>query len=323
MNYYLYGFIETGMMKKYGRIGFDLPKQGKSLVAAIPYQNVGAVVGSTPFGNFGSLDKETLVRALLAHQETLEKVMKTQFVLPCKFGTVLEGENELQTILFQNQALLANWIQKMKNTCEMNVIATWEVPMMLKEIAGANPSILNIREKAILGMKLSEKLKERAAQYSQTILETLKELVPSNVKHECMNDSMICNASFLLAEGVEKKFFERLDHLDSLFNGKLNFKCVGPLPPYSFSTTILRRFHASEIKEAIQVLGLKEKPDLPILKRIYKEKARIFHPDANTKEETSEAFKKIHWAYKLLKAYDEGGAKPIQLSFDRAEELER
>lgn len=323
MNYYLYGFIETQTMKKYGRIGFELPKQGKSLVAAIPYQNVGAVVGSTPYGSFGSLDKETLVRALLSHQETLEKVMKTQFVLPCKFGTVLEDENELQTVLFQNQALLSGWLQKMKNMCEMNVIATWEVPAVLKEIAAADPSIRDIREKLDLGKKLSEKLKERAAQFSQTILETLKEPAPSSVSHECMNDGMVCNVSFLLLRGMEEKFFEKLNHLDGRFNGKLNFKCVGPLPPYSFATATLRRFPPNEIEEAIRVLGLKGKPDLPVLKKIYKDKARIFHPDANKKEETSEMFKKIHWAYKLLKAYDEGGARPIQMSFVRAEELER
>lgn len=323
MNYYLYGFIETGTMKKYGQIGFDLPNQGKSLVAAIPHQNVGAVVGSTPFGNFGNLDKETLVRALLAHQETLEKVMKMQFVLPCKFGTTLEDENELQTILFQNQALLSNWIQKMRNTREMNVIATWEVPAMLKEIAAADPSVLDIKEKVALGKKLSEKLKERAAQFSQTILETLQEPAPFNVNHECMNDSMVCNVSFLLLRGREKNFFEKLDYLDNHFNGKLNFKCVGPLPPYSFSTVILRRFPPNEIEEAIRVLGLKGEPNSLVLKKIYKEKAKAFHPDVHKKEETSEAFKKIHWAYKLLKAYDEGGAKPIQLSFVRAEALER
>lgn len=323
MNYYLYGFIETEMMKRYGRIGFELPKQGKSLVSAIPYQNVGAVVGSTPFGSFGNLDKETLVRTLLAHQETLEKVMKIQFVLPCKFGTVLEDENELQTILFQNQSLLSIWLQKMKNMCEMNVIATWEVSAMLKEIAAADPSIRDIREKADLGKKLSEKLKERAGQFSQTILKTLREANPSSVNHECMNDGMVCNVSFLLPRGEEEKFFGKLDHLDRHFDGKLNFKCVGPLPPYSFATATLRRFPPNEIEEAIRVLGLKGNPDLPVLKKIYKDKARVFHPDANKKEGTSEAFKKIHWAYKLLKAYDEGGAKPLQMSFVRAEELER
>jgi len=220
MNCYLYGVIESQEAKNFGPIGFELGYQGKGSVVALPgKQNLAAVIGPAPQENFNGLNKERLVKMLLAHQETLETIMKDQFILPCKFGTVLEDEQEVKEILSQNRGLLSEWLNKMKNSYEMDIVATWDIQPILKEIAASDPEIVELKEylqslpsneqerkKLSLGMLLSAKLKEQAKRYAEETLTVLKGASESYAVHDVMNDEMVFNASFLLTRDGEDLF---------------------------------------------------------------------------------------------------------------------
>jgi hypothetical protein len=326
MNCYLYGIIESDKTKNLGPIGFELGGRGKGSVAALSNQNLAAVIGPAPQESFGGLSKERLVKALLAHQETLETIMKIQFILPCKFGTVLKDEQEVNEILSQSGALLEEWLNKMKNRCEMDVLATWDTQAILKEIAARDPEIVELKrhlqslplaeqqsKKLSLGMLLSAKLKENAKRYAGEIQTALKEASESYATHDVMNDEMVFNASFLLARDGEDFFFKALEGLDQEWQGKLNFKCVGPLPPYSFATVTIKRFDSKQIHWAQEILGLKGSVDVDQVKRAYKNRARQCHPDTHS-ELNKKEFEAVHQAYQLLSEYYQGGCKPMKVS---------
>ena len=51
-----------------------------------------------------------------------------------------------------------------------------------------------------------------------------------------MDDRMVANLALLLPKPASDALDRRLAELDEEFGSRLNFRCVGPLPPYSFAT---------------------------------------------------------------------------------------
>ena len=326
MNCYLYGIIEFNEERTFGPIGFEMPNQQKTSVMALPFEDLAVVVGPTPHEHFDGLRKEILIQSLLSHQQTLETIMKVRFVLPFKFGTVLKDKKEMSTLLSQNHPFLLEWFHKMKNRCEMEVVATWDTQTVLKEMAERDPQIAEWKknfqalsgpeqekEKLSLGKYLSEKLKKQAARCAEEILTALKGLSESWATHELMNDQMVFNASFLLTRGGEELFSKTLEDLDKRLEGKLNFRCVGPLPPYSFATVTIKRFDPKQIHQAQEKLGLKSFVDPGQVKKAYKKMASQCHPDTHPKADGKE-FESLQQAYELLTSYCKGGCKPIRVS---------
>jgi len=73
----------------------------------------------------------------------------------------------------------------------------------------------------------------------------------------------------------------RLDELDAAFYGRLDFRCVGPLPPYSFATveTLVPTFGA--VDGARKRLGLGRQATALEIKQAFRQRARVEHPDCN------------------------------------------
>lgn len=327
MSPYFYGIVESHEVKNFGPIGFRLEDQGKGTVLTLPgRQNLAAVIGPAPRLSLEGRSKERLVKELLAHQETLEIIMRSQFILPCKYATVLKDEQEAREILSQQGPLLSHWFGKMKDCYETDVVAAWDPQSVLREIAAGDPELLEMkrrfqllsfadqqREKIASGRLLAKKLREHSASVAQDIVAELKEVSRSYATHEVMNDEMVLNASFLLVRSAEDRFFKALEGLDKRWEGRLRFKCVGPLPPYSFASVTLKRFDSNEIQRARETLGVSEAAHLDQVQCAYKKKARECHPDIHP-ESNKEAFEAVHRAYELLRDYWEGGCHRIKVS---------
>jgi hypothetical protein len=71
-----------------------------------------------------------------------------------------------------------------------------------------------------------------------------------------------------------------------------------------------------------KLLGLSSTADLADLKKAFREKAKLFHPDLNSAPHAKESFIRIHTAYEIVLTYLEGKKNPQQF-YDAAEELER
>ena len=71
---------------------------------------------------------------------------------------------------------------------------------------------------------------------------------------------MICNIAFLIAKDKKEEFELALEQLDKEYTGLINFKLVGPLPPYSFATFEIKKLTPAEIAYAKAFLGLSGTP---------------------------------------------------------------
>ena len=123
-----------------------------------------------------------------------------------------------------------------------------------------------------------------------------------------MDDSFVMNVAFLIDKERQDEFDERLEELDKGMGGALNFRRIGPLPPYSFATIEVRPMAHKEVKQARELLGLGEKATLREIKKAYYGLAQECHPDAQPKSDGEERFTQIAQAYELLKSYCLGQA---------------
>lgn len=315
MGLYLYGVIPCVKPVDFGPIGFE----GRG-VQALPYGGVGAVLGEAPRDTFtNNIPREELVKLLLAHQQTLEKVMQRFFVLPFKFGTTLKDESELTRILGEGAGFLTGLIGQMRDHVEIDVVATWVVSEILREISEEDPEIAackrdgmsGLRDPASVGMLLAQALKRRAEVWRRRITEGLRYRAEALADHDLLNDEMVLNASFLIHSDRQEKFFKGVEEVDRSFAGKLQFRCVGPLPPYSFATVTIKRFDPARVEEAATVLQLGGRAELSLLKRTYRALSRELHPDAHPGLAPQE-FERLSDAYQVVADYCKDGPRSLE-----------
>jgi len=316
---YIYGVIASGETMSFGPIGIG--ERGDE-VHTVPYRDLAAVVSDCPAVDYGAVkDKERIVRDLAAHQAVIEEVMKRFTVLPIKFGTTVKGQDEVKTFLRQGHFILREAHAAMESKVEVEVVVAWDLPSVFQEISAEEP-IAKLRariegmsrlrstpERVKVGKMVYESLNRRRESCQQEVLSTLAGCVLDLQKNSLMNDEMVMNIAFLLDKGRQKEFDRRLDELDEKLGGRLDFRRIGPLPPYSFSTVEVRPMTRHKVKQARELLDVGREASLSEVKRAYYALAQEHHPDAQPGDKAAEErFAQIAAAHQLLSSYCLGQA---------------
>lgn len=315
MSLYVYGITRAASFEP-GPIGFPGASGEAGVVRLVPCGPYAVIVGPSPRDDFRQVPKEEVVRLLLSHQQTLETVMRHCFVLPLKFGTTVEDEEELSHVLSDRKGFLADLYSRLEGTIEIDVVAGWDVPQMLREIAAEDPEIASFKAKAaeggadlaFVGMLLGQALRRRADEWRTAIVEALRPFAEAAADHDLLNDAMVLNSSFLLRKETEADFYQAVEAVDFSHGGKLSFRCVGPLPPYSFATLTIKHFDPVEIAGAAHLLHLEDLADLSQAKKRYRELSRQCHPDLQPDRSDSD-FERLHHAYELILDYCRDGSR--------------
>jgi len=83
--------------------------------------------------------------------------------------------------------------------------------------------------------KLIERIAmEWRTKYAEQVYAALKEMAVDARLNAPLGVKNILNAAFLIDRTQESGFQKEVYKLDSKYQGKVDFKYVGPLPPYSF-----------------------------------------------------------------------------------------
>jgi DnaJ-domain-containing protein 1 len=314
---YIYGIIKTSSPQEFGEIGID--NKAASNVLTIGFKNIVAVVSNSPLMVYDSLAKEKVVKDLVTHQFVIEKVMQSFTILPVKFGTMVETEDEVVNFLENGYDLLSNELSKIEGKIELDVVAWWELPKILADLPRHNSQIqekqqqlaqkgdkVSIEDKIMLGQYIEQALKAEKARYYEEILQTLKQGTEDVSLHDVATDKMILNAAFLLEKKNEEIFQTLVHDLDQTLENAINFRVVGPLPPYSFSTVLFKRIDPGSIEKAKKTLGLTGEITDKTLRDTYHQLAKEYHPDKQSGEVSME-FQHIQAAYMTLKNFIENG----------------
>ena len=286
-----------------------------SEVYTILHRDIACVVSNTPLEDYSSMLKEHLADHLVKHQKTIERVMEKHTIIPMKFGTSVSDDGEVIEILKRGYTQFKEILLNINGKIELDVVAAYndlnniikefgeetkEIKEFKAEIAKSPPS-QTLQDRIKIGMMIKDTLDKRKEKEQVHIIDCLKEVTLDFQKHQVMDEKMILNCAFLLKKSREPDFDAKLKELDKEYKQKVNFRCVGPLPPYSFATCQLKKVGFNQIEEAKRLLGLGDKVSLKEIKESYREFAQRKHPDKYPENtQVKEEFEKITKAYKLL-----------------------
>jgi hypothetical protein len=285
-------------------------------VGTIRWDGLAAVVGAAPLLDFHALPREDAVRYLLAHQRVVEAVMRTAPTLPVKFGTILPDEAAVVSLLMRGKAVLAPRLAELAEHVQIELIVSWSLEQVLREIA-AEDSIVRLKAevaaqpleatndaRVALGRIVKESIDRRRAAYRNRIMAALRPIVADLVENALMDDRMVANVALLLPDRANEAFDRQLAELDGEFEGRLNFRSVGPLPPSSFATVEVTLQSYEVVDHARRALRLGDSAKLIDIKAAYRRLIRLNHPDVLAAGSAGGgAAAKLTDAYKTLLSY--------------------
>jgi len=235
---YIYGIIEESQPIQFGFTGVE-----DAAVYTINHENIAAIVSDTDFSEIDPTRKN-----VLAHTTVQDEILKKYDLLPMGFGMVAENSDEVEKLLQSNYDAFVSELKRFSNRFEVELKVFWDQEAMMKELQGGNDEITKLKAKinaasspiirqSLLieaGKKVEQIAQEWKAKYAQRVYNALKDLAIDSRLNDPMGVKNILNASFLIDRSKEDDFRNEVYRLDSKYQGKVNFKYVGPLPPYSF-----------------------------------------------------------------------------------------
>lgn len=282
----------------------------------VPYHDIALVVKESPFINYASLPKDTLIRHLANHQSLIEGIMEERTAVPIKFGTLVGDEGELLEMIEFGYPSFKKAVDSMAGKIEVDIIALWnDLDSILKEL-GQRDEIRRFKEDIVAVAASPEKLREQVLELGKMVRTALEEengrvrdeimgILQDHLldqrSHEHFDDRMLMNTALLVERDKKNALDERIEDLDKRYDGRIHFKIIGPLPPHSFSTLEIRRVEAREIEEAMHVMGLSAGADGDGVRKAYRKLLRKYHPDKNPNDpEAHKRFEMFNQAYKTL-----------------------
>ncbi|HEY2436350.1 MAG TPA: GvpL/GvpF family gas vesicle protein [Solirubrobacteraceae bacterium] len=237
MAHYVYGIVEARAPAP------DGSGIGGSSVRLIPGEGAAALVSELdqPEPAFGR-------KELLAHAHVLEGALSSGTVLPMRFGIVMEDEDEVRQRLLNGYAdELRAQLERFADKVEVNIRASYEEEVLMREVVEANPEIARLREslqgkpedatyydRIKLGELVSKAVERTREADSARILEALSPVAADVHVATPVHERVALNAAFLVERRRLKEFDEVLEGFAGAQAGRLQFKYTGPLPPHSF-----------------------------------------------------------------------------------------
>jgi hypothetical protein len=286
---------------------------------SISFQDIAAIVKDSDIVDYSHMPKDTLGRLLVSHQRLIEKVMTKHSIIPMRLGTFAGSDEEVRQILAKGYKTIKNILARSENCIEMDVVATLnDFNSFLREEVSEADEIKQFKQSLIgkkgdvtvddqmrIGVLVKRYLDKKKAEYADQIQNALSEIAQNFKAHDLMDDKMVLNTAFLMDKNRQKEFEHKLDEIDDKFEDKLNFRCVGSLPPYSFYTLEVKKPQFEEIDWAKRKLGLEKDFITAIeIKKAHHRTALTCHPDKNPDTPNIEQkFDEMTRAYKILLDY--------------------
>lgn len=242
---YLYCIIEEPSHRTFGPIGIG--ERGDE-VHTLCFRDLACVISSTPMTKY-VISRDNLT----AHAKVIEKVMKDYTVLPIRFCTVATSIDEVRSLLMKRYQELKNLLRSMDNKVELGLKAFWlNMDAVFKDIGISDRGVKLLKEKLqkkrknpslderiALGEKVKKALKEKREAEAEEIIDVLKPKCIDLRLNGTVGDKMVLNSAFLVDRMQEQEFDDLVDNLTEKYKDRLQFKYVGPTPPFNFIDLVI------------------------------------------------------------------------------------
>ena len=270
---------------------------------------IAAIVAAAPECGFHQLPREQAASLLLRHQQVLEAAMAQTTVLPAKFGTSAPDEQAVRRMLIQGNPLLGTQLADFAGRLQMEIVVLWPLDKIFAEIA-ADPKIADLRTRAQassdaamktqLGEAVKAALDQRRASLSEEICSVLRGAAIDMAVNPIMDDRIVANVALLINKGDLCHLETVLERLDAENDGRLIFRCIGPLPPANFATVAIEFPPREAIDRARRILELGPQASQGDIKSAYHRLARAHHPDSAGHDGQDARMSELSQAYRFL-----------------------
>ncbi len=243
---YIYGIIRHTGPIEFGPIGIG---KRADQVYGICHKGITAIVSNSPI-----IIYEARRVNMIAHEKVLEEIMKLFTVLPVRFSTISEHDDDkgILKILEQDYKKFDDLLTKMDGKKELGLkILAHEAPIY-ENIVEKYDEIRTLRGKLMglpvdkthyqrmkIGEMVAEALKKEIENYKNDILAVLKPLAEDVKVNDNYGEMMVLNAAFLIKNSIEPDFDKAVIELDEKLGSLMTFKYVGTLPPYNFVNLVI------------------------------------------------------------------------------------
>ncbi len=243
---YIYCIIESNEGRNFGPIGIG---QRGDIVTTIGYNDLSAVISNSPMTKY-VINRENM----MAHERVIEEVMKDYTVLPVRFCTIAASAEEIRTLLRRRHSEFKGLLRDMDNKVEMGLKALWkDMNQIFHEIAEENQGVRRLKKKAegkagkdvnaykiAVGKVVKEALDAKKEGEAKKIMNTFKRAAVDVRTNGLFGDNMFLNSAFLVDRSHEKEFDYMVEDLVEKYKDRVNFKYIGPAPPFNFVNIVVK-----------------------------------------------------------------------------------
>lgn len=235
MKLYLYGIIDFS-----DRITESIYGLEDSNAYNIPFCDIGAVVSeiSRPI-------QDVVEDAVLEHEAVVEKLMKDFTVLPVRFGTIIDGRDNLLSMMHDYYKDFKDNLARLHNKIEFGIKVIWPADKVKANIIKA----LKKNEQKILKLDSSptkrfmkEKFEEyelskefgiKADRFIKVMDIFLSRFAAEKKLEKLKTKNLLLDAVYLVEKDSESDFREAFEHIKGGPPG-LKYLFSGPWPAYNF-----------------------------------------------------------------------------------------
>jgi Gas vesicle synthesis protein GvpL/GvpF len=237
---YLYGVARAGEKLDVQAPGVGANGQG---VRRVVHGELAALVSDIEAGPL------VAARGLRAHWRVLEEAATGATVLPVRFGTVMENENEVvDRFLVPRHDHLVAQLAGLSGKVQLSVKAFYDEDRLMRGVVHDSPAVAQLRprvrnrpkaatyyDRIDLGQLVANEVERAREHDTAMVFERLEPLAVAARREPPGTPDAAVNAAFLVERSKVDEFSEAVAKLAEEVEGRMRLRYVGPLPPYSFT----------------------------------------------------------------------------------------
>ncbi|MBU4312765.1 MAG: GvpL/GvpF family gas vesicle protein [Candidatus Omnitrophica bacterium] len=200
-------------------------------------------------------DMTWVEKKILQHEKVIEEIMKDATVIPFKFGTVFQTEENVEGLLREHGLEFKSIISELEGKEEWGLKIYCDLEKFKDSLQNEDGKIKEIEKNIAVSNKgkayflkkkkdilINNILNERISEYTRDSFDRLKgpsldakinKLLSQEVTQK--KEKMVLNAAFLVSKKRIKEFDSILTYFKTKYAHKgLEFAWTGPWPPYNF-----------------------------------------------------------------------------------------
>ena len=235
MKIYLYGIIDSSEQIAEPLYGLE----GAS-VCNVPFRDMGAIVSeiTRPI-------EEATEGAVLEHEAVVEGMMAVRTVLPVRFGTIIDGRDNLLSMMQNYYGQFKENLDRLCNKYEFGIKIIWpgnkvkeNIVTAFKKSGQKIPGQDGSAGKSFMKDKFREyridkEFKIKAGRFIKIVNIFFGKFAAEEKVEKLKTENLLVDAVYLVEKDKGRDFREAFEHIRSA-HPNLKYLFSGPWPPYNF-----------------------------------------------------------------------------------------